>query len=465
MKRISVKLGVILSTLYFFFVMVIGFTMYSFMVHFYVNQITTELLHRGHSHAMVLASNFDHETLHHVAMMEGPAITMVVILDNQGKILAYSDTIEPFQKRYLIPMSGHPTSMYEEMTLEADWKHNPFISTRSPIIKDNQLLGTVVMFSPTEPIRNAVDFMKMVLLGFGFGTILLGILLIFYLSSRITKPLIQMKEATQNIAKGNYCSELPRTRKDELGDLAASIDYLAHSLQHYEQTRNEFLADVSHELKTPLTYLKGYSEILLQDRGHDETEKKEYLQIIHDESIRVHHLVQDLLELTKMEAASVSLEQSEIDLVQVLKRITERLYPAFATQQVELELKPTTSPVWIIGDPKRMEQVFLNLLDNARRYTPSQGRVKVMIAEEEGEAIVHVTDTGVGIPSSELPLIWKRLYRVEKSRSRVTGGSGLGLSIVKKIVELHHGSITVKSEENEGTIFTLRFPLKEPNSM
>jgi two-component system, OmpR family, sensor histidine kinase BaeS len=459
MRKISVKLGIILSALFFTFVMVISYTLYSFMVHFYIKQVATELLHRGHSHAIVLANHFDHETMHHVAMMEGPAITMVVILDNQGKVLANSDPILPTQRKYLIPMTGHPASMYEEIPLETDWEHSAFIATRSPILNGNQLLGTVVMFSPTDPIRDVVRFLKVVLLWFGLGMIIVGFILIFYLSSRITKPLIQMKAATQNIAKGNYGSELRTDRNDELGDLAASINSLAKSLQHYEQTRTEFLADVSHELRTPLTYLKGYSEILLQDRITNEEEKKEFLKIIRDESIRVHLLVQDLFELTKMEVASVPFEKNEIDLVSIIEKIAERLRPAYDSDKIELNLENVSDSVFIEGDSKRIEQVFLNLLDNARRYTSSGGKVEIVLEKSETVVVIKVIDTGMGIPKSELPLIWKRLYRVEKSRSRVTGGSGLGLAIVKKIVDLHNGSITVDSIENKGTTFTLHFPI------
>lgn len=457
MRNISVKLGVLLSALFFSFVSIMGLVVYNFMENFYLKQVTNELLHRGHSHAIVLSNSFDEQTVHHVALMEEAAVTMVAILDNEGHLLKHSDQLTSFHENYLKPFKNDEPNSWDEELIETNWRTKPDIVARSPIIKDNQLLGTVIMFLPTDSIRDAIHFLKEAITGIILASVLIGILLLFLFSNMITKPLVRMKEATQKIAKGRYATELSIKGKDEMADLAQSINQLAKGLQHFEQTRNDFLADISHELRTPLTYLKGYSEILSKDTIHDEEEKKQYLKIIHDEAIRVFNLVQDLFELTKLEGSNVTLKKIDMDMVELVEGVLTRLEPAFDISNIELELS-TIPKLLMKADPQRMEQVFFNLLDNARRYTPSGGKVVVTIGMDKYQAILTVSDNGIGIPEEELSFIWNRLYRVEKSRSRETGGSGLGLSIVKKIIELHEGHISVESYEGEGTIFIIQLP-------
>jgi signal transduction histidine kinase len=238
-----------------------------------------------------------------------------------------------------------------------------------------------------------------------------------------------------------------------------AINDLAKELQRYRDTRSEFFANISHELRTPITYLEGYADVLSQGLVEDEFEKKKYLDIISHEAKRLARLVHDLFELSKMEEGKIDLKLESIALSALIHQVVLKVELAIKEKGLEvIELVlPNCS---IIGDGVRMEQIVLNLLDNAIRYTPT-GSVVISLTEENKDILLCIEDSGIGIPEDELPYIFERFYRVEKSRSRQFGGTGLGLSIVKKLVELQGGTIAVSSSLGQGTRFEIRFPSQQ----
>ena len=199
-------------------------------------------------------------------------------------------------------------------------------------------------------------------------------------------------------------------------------------------------------------------EILLRQQISDE-EKKDYLSIIHEQSHRVQRLVQDLFDLAKMEQGSFSFQWEELSIQEIVTDVLSFVESSMDEKGIYLEYIPPREVLYVYGDHQRLGQVFINILENAKKYTPSGGVIYVRFAVEKQTVTVEIEDTGQGIPSDELPFIMERLYRVEKSRSQETGGSGLGLAISKKIVEVHQGEIRVESTEGKGTTFYIRLPL------
>lgn len=232
--------------------------------------------------------------------------------------------------------------------------------------------------------------------------------------------------------------------------MAEAINDLAVDLQRYRDTRQEFLANISHELRTPITYLEGYTKVIKDGLYETEGERDLYLDIIHREAHRLQHLVDDLFELAKMEEGKVTLTQEWIDLSQLAEQAVRRVELKAKEKGLLLKLQLSGDAYMIRGDQKRMEQIIMNLLENAIRYT-DEGEIIVHVEFAADAATLIVEDTGIGIPEEELPYIFERFYRVEKSRSRQYGGSGLGLSIVKKLVELHGGKIRMISQPGAGT--------------
>ncbi len=222
-----------------------------------------------------------------------------------------------------------------------------------------------------------------------------------------------------------------------------------------EQMRKDFVANVSHELKTPITSIKGFTETLLDGAMEDKEALSEFLSIILKESKRLQSLVQDLLDLSKIEQQNFTLSIETFDAAKMLADIETLLKHKATERGISLQLNVPEDPLYVAGDPYRLKQVFLNLVNNALTYTPEKGSVAINVKPGETEIQIEVSDTGIGIQKEEIPRIFERFYRVDKDRSRNSGGTGLGLAIVKHLIEAHEGKIDVTSEPGRGTVFTV----------
>lgn len=227
-----------------------------------------------------------------------------------------------------------------------------------------------------------------------------------------------------------------------------------------EQIRKDFVANVSHELRTPITSIKGFSETLLDGACNDQEQLLSFLEIIYQESNRIQALIQDLLELSKIERIGYEINQLPTSLHDVLNRAIEVTKQKLNKKQMNLILE-MDSDVVVNGDFNKLIQIFTNLITNAIIYSPSETTITVRILEDDEYGIVEVEDEGIGIEKSEIPRVFERFYRVDKARSRNSGGTGLGLAIVKHLVEAHHGKIQVESELGKGTCMTIKIPKKK----
>ncbi|WP_404322470.1 cell wall metabolism sensor histidine kinase WalK [Cytobacillus firmus] len=231
-------------------------------------------------------------------------------------------------------------------------------------------------------------------------------------------------------------------------------------LKKLEQMRKDFVANVSHELKTPITSIKGFSETLLDGAMENKQTLNDFLNIILKESDRLQSLIQELLDLSKIEKQGFSLSIQQLDLADVLEDVVAIMKGKAAEKEIALEFKREDKPVYIEGDVHRLKQVFINIISNAISYTPNQGVVYISSADSDRTVLTEIRDTGIGIEAGEIPRIFERFYRVDKARSRNSGGTGLGLAIVKHLVEAHKGTISVKSEVGKGTAFIIELPRK-----
>ncbi|RQD76437.1 MAG: HAMP domain-containing histidine kinase [Candidatus Syntrophonatronum acetioxidans] len=252
--------------------------------------------------------------------------------------------------------------------------------------------------------------------------------------------------------------------KDARGEVTGQV-MVFHDIteiRRLEKIRRDFIANVSHELRTPVTAVKGFAETLLEeDTLKDPQAVKEFASIINQEGERLNRLIGDLLELSKIEGQG-SMTFAPVDLKGVAEETVKKMKRAANLKELDLELEIPSSPLYVLGDEDKIHQVFSNLLDNSIKYTPGGGKIRVVLEEEENQLKVLVEDTGMGIPQEEIPRIFERFYRVDKTRSRKYGGTGLGLTIVKHIVEAHHGSIWVESIPSRGTRFYFTLPRRSP---
>jgi len=246
--------------------------------------------------------------------------------------------------------------------------------------------------------------------------------------------------------------------KEKQVDGAIFVFHDISELRRLERMRQDFVANVSHELRTPLSSIKGYSETLLDGEKIKAEERKEFLDIIYRESDRLAKLIDDLLDLSKIESGKMSMAFIPIEIGPVIKRSAGVLEKLAREKSIKVEADIPSGLPNVLADENRLSQVFLNLLDNAVKYTPDGGSVKISVLPRDKYLQVDISDTGIGIPQDDLPRIFERFYRVDKARSRQLGGTGLGLSIVKHIVQGHDGQVWVKSEPGRGSTFSFTIP-------
>lgn len=230
-------------------------------------------------------------------------------------------------------------------------------------------------------------------------------------------------------------------------------------MRRLEGIRREFVANVSHELKTPLTSIKSLVDTLLNGALQDSANNQRFVSLIDEETTRLTRLIDDLLALSQIESKAVPLRLEAVNLQALIEHLAARFQPQLEEHRVMLDVAfPPNSPS-VSGDPDRLQQVFVNLLDNAIKFNAPGGRVTVRARYSGSSVAVSIEDTGIGIPEQDLPRIFERFYRVDKARSRELGGTGLGLSIVKHLVDLHQGTVSAQSRVGDGTVFTVTLPL------
>lgn len=230
------------------------------------------------------------------------------------------------------------------------------------------------------------------------------------------------------------------------------------AVQRIDKMRADFVANASHELKTPITAIRGFAEALIEDDTIDHAIQQRFMRKIHGQSIRLSALVSDLLALSRLESNDEAYN-TQVDLQRVVQRVCANLQAVAQTQQVTLELQTKDGPVTLLGDDNALGQMATNLIDNAIKYTAAEGTVTVALTVTEGLAVLAVKDNGLGIDESDQERIFERFYRVDKARSQSLGGTGLGLAIVKHIVQSHKGRLQLKSKLNQGSTFTITIPL------
>lgn len=451
MNRISIKLAA-----YFFISVLIMEVFLIFYLHQNIIDARTDeeyarLVASGANHRDVLEDNYSETTIEHIALMEADGDREVVIIDHEGKLASSSDKDNPVIEQSLALVKKLDANT--EGLVISDWKTSPYIVSVHPYEVTEGPSGYVVMFQSTQSIEQLVDKLN-VHFGLAGGTSFVALFIIYaILSKLLTRPLIRMKEATEKLSNGDFNVSLPVVGNDELGELSSSIQKLATDLERLKNERNEFLASIAHELSTPLTYLMGYSKIAMRSELNEQ-ERQRYLTIIGEESNRMKDLVKNLLDLAKMDETTFTVAKELVAIRPFFEDIHRLVEPSFTLKNVQLDLQ-CDEDFQIEADPLRLEQIVLNLLDNALKYSGEHTTVTLEVFHKKGKTVIRVTDVGIGIPSEELALIFEKLYRVEKSRSRTFGGSGIGLAVVKELVEAHGGRIEVESSVGKGSTFTV----------
>ncbi len=327
-----------------------------------------------------------------------------------------------------------------------------------PIDDANHQYGFIRVALPLSQIDQRLNRLRNIVIVSASLTAVIALLLGFWIARSFAVPLNRMKNMAQLFSEGDYKHRLVIDRQDEMGELAKTLNLFAETAEQRETTRRDFIANASHELKTPVTAIQAITETLLEDASMDEETRQHFLQKVNGQSIRLSQLISDLLALSRLESSGTESFEN-IDLKEIIKDSYNVMQPFAKEKALSLSVQCSETNVIISGDEKSLNQLLINLLDNAIKYTPEGGKVTVLLTTNHEQAIIEIQDNGIGIEPAEQQRIFERFYRVDKARSKTLGGTGLGLSIVKHIVIKHQGHIVLESVSGQGSLFRITLPL------
>lgn len=335
--------------------------------------------------------------------------------------------------------------------------HNRASLVALPIKNSNREKAVIIVISNVDQsFRNG----SLLFLIAVIATILVVAGMIFIISKRITTPLKNMSMIARSIAEGNFEQRVKVQSKDEIGKLAETFNFMAGELSGVEKMRRDFVANVSHDLRTPLTSLQGFLTALLDGTIPKEKEQS-YIRIMKEQTELQIRLVADLLDLARMEAKQLQIFPSNYNLSEEIRRIIGRMDPELTKRKVEIQfISDETSDIHVFADRDQIDRVMINLIQNAIQFSPENSMIEVILDSQDESAVLTVKDYGPGIKDENLNYIWQRFYKEDEARTRKVG-TGIGLSIVKQILELHHTTIHVESKVGKGTAFIFKLPLKK----
>jgi signal transduction histidine kinase len=446
----------------------VGLSMSYFAKSYIYNGTKDELLRKAKKVNLAIQNSrvVDAHTQSMLAFLDQTFDTRIWVFNRNGQIISTSTKDEVFIGKSVAHSIVVQVVQGKDVVQNLDFQGltKPMMSVVVPWGVGDNVFGGIVLHAPIEGINETLGVMRETILWATLLGVIVTMAMVSYLSWNISRPLKRIDLVALEIEKGNYDQRVTAASQDEIGDLARTMNRMAATLQQveveradYDQTRKDFLANVSHELRTPLTAMQGFLEALQDGLIVDEDSKQKYYDVMYKETLHMSRLVNDLMELVRLEKHELDLVKRQLDMESFLQRLTFAFTEEAAKRDLQLTLKLDRPLVPVNGDPDRVEQIFINLLNNALKFTES-GTVNVGARSRDGGVEVKIQDSGIGISQHDLNRIWDRFFKVDRVRSRREKGSGLGLAIVKELVELHHGTIQVESEVGKGTTFTVWLP-------
>lgn len=329
---------------------------------------------------------------------------------------------------------------------------NKILTVGYPVRVDDQIpFGLFLNTSIPEIKAASAEFSRIILVSLGLS-VLITITLVAVITGRMSRSLKDLTEAARTIATGHFDKKIRTSRKDELGELAESFNHMAEELNYLESTKRRFISNLSHDLRSPLTTITGYTGAML-DGTIDEANYMRYIGTVHDEALRLRKMVNDLLDLSKFENGEMVLEKTDFDINQMLLKELDRFEKPIVDKRLKLSVELCETNVLAHGDASAIERVIYNLIDNAIKFSPEGGKLTVRSELKEKKFLVGVRNSGNVLSEEERKSIWERFAKLDTSRGRERQSSGLGLSIVKEIVKAHGEKIEVYSDEEIGVMF------------
>lgn len=336
------------------------------------------------------------------------------------------------------------------------------LSVAYPLHFKNTPIGAIIFNKSLPKLRHDVIELLLIFVMASLLSLIVSFILIYFQAKKISKPIIEINRAAQNIAKGNFNERVDITTRDEIGQLASTFNFMASSIEKSEANRQRFVSDVSHELRTPMTSITGFVQGML-DGTISEEERDDYLKIVRDESVRLTKLVNDMLDMSKMQSDNFKINIAPFDISDLICSSLISLEHKLEERKVDVDVDFRPEHLLTLGDKDQIKRVLINLIDNAIKFCIPDTQIIIRTSVANGKAHIAISNVGDKIEPDDLKNIFDRFYKTDKSRELDRTGAGLGLSFVKNILRLHNQAITVKNEKNpdcDNYITTFEFTLE-----
>ena len=400
-----------------------------------IEYLTTEVAMQTDDSRLKMAYN---STLASWSMIIGADIT---VINTEKTIFSATDNTETVPD-YVINsvLSGDTVNKFVKSSKKE--LHRNIIGI--PIIYHNQVLGGIFFFFPPNIMKSTVEEFSHIIFISLIIAIIIALILIYLSSRSFSKPLKEINDAVLEIASGKFDKRVSVSAADEIAQLASSFNYMANSLEHLEEMRTSFISDISHELRTPMTSISGFISGILDGTIPKEREN-EYLELVLEESTRLVRLTNEMFEMTKMSSRDYKLMVKKFDLAEVTRLCIIGAEKAIDKRGLDLCVDFEKENIYVLAEPDSIKRVIINLLDNAIKYSFDNTTIEIKIFSLNEHIVFEISNIGTGIEEADLPYIFDRFYKSDKSRNRENSGAGLGLSFVKNILNLHSQKINVKS--------------------
>lgn len=396
----------------------------------------------------------------------GDAIDATIfIADAEGDVLLCSDVkvMQMAKNTSLGKITSQVTdSLFVISTMEGLFERPQYVAATPIAIKDGSI-GYVLVSAPTASLWNTLSSNLKVYMVSAFGALALSFVVVYLLTLHIVRPLRQMAAATRRFAQGDFSVRVAVRGKDEMAELADALNHMAVSLSSLETMRRSFIANVSHELKTPMTTIAGFVDGMLDGTVPPEQQPR-YMRIVSDEVKRLSRLVRSMLDLSRIDSGELKMNTVRMDLTEALCGVLVSSEQRIEKKNLRITGLEECGKMEIDGDYDLMCQVLYNLVDNAIKFTDDGGYLDFRLTKADGRVNVVVRNSGAGIPAEEMPQIFERFYKSDRSRALDKNGMGLGLYIVKTVIGLHHGEVAVRSVEGEFTEFAFWVPAAQTDA-
>ncbi|WP_367750279.1 ATP-binding protein [Ammoniphilus sp. 3BR4] len=452
---------------------VVGFSITWVTKDYLYDRTQEELLRKAKKVNLAIqdTQEISEQTVEMLAFLDQSFDARIWVFNRSGEIIATSMKDEVFHGKSVSERIANGVLDGKDVLTELEFAglSKPMLSVVVPWGKKDSIYGGIVLHAPVEGLEQTVNFIRETIVWATLFGVIFSTAVVSYVSWSISRPLRKIERTTSEIERGNYHQRVHIEHPAEIADLAETINCLAEKLEQVENSqrsqekvRNDFLTNISHELRTPLTAMQGFLEALQDGLVEDEDTRLRYYQIMYQETLQVNRLVDDLMELIKLQNKDVTLYKCHVQVEETIQKVIQSLSKEAEDKGTTLEARIEPALPSCFADPDRLVQILKNLVMNAIKFTEN-GSIVISATHIDSYLKFQVTDTGVGIREEDLERIWERFFKGDRVRSKTNKGTGLGLAIVKELVEMHDGEVSVTSVVGEGTTFTFTLPVITTN--